>query len=116
MSSAKPCWVMVAMVWPGTKMVTARSLSGGRLSATGSLTTSAPAGISTVGWPWKSAGTAVPLMAPTGAGECDVGAADLQRCGAEGVAENDADARAADRDVDDLAQGGVVREVAVAVA
>src|SRR5581483_565804 len=53
---------MVLMVWPGTKMVTARSLSGGRLSAMGSLTTSAPAGMSTAGCPWKSAGTEVPLM------------------------------------------------------
>src|ERR1700733_2594057 len=55
---------MVAMVWPGTKTVTARSLNGCRSSAMGSLTISAPAGISTVGWPWKSAGMAVPLMAP----------------------------------------------------
>ena len=56
------------------------------------------------------------LDGAAGAGEGDVGAADFQGCGAEGVAENDADAGAADGHVDDLAQGGVVGEVAVAVA
>ena len=48
--------------------------------------------------------------------ECDVGGADLQGCGAERVAEDDADTGAAEGHVDDLAQGGVIGEVAVAVA
>ena len=86
-----------------------------QVEAMGSLTTRAPGGMVTVGWPWKSAGTAVPLMAPPGAGEGDVGAADGEGVGAELVGEDDADGGAAEGDVDDLAEGGVVGEMAVAV-
>ena len=92
----------------GRKRLMARSVAGGSLSATGSLTASAPGGMVTAVRPAKVRPAALarsmvlpPLLMR------DVRGADGERRGAELIGEDDTHGWAADGDVDDLAQGGV---------